>query len=981
MNSREEINSQELAAHLFQLLNNNTEQQWNLIDKIPEKFLIDGMLELEGIDFTLFGYQIHDINFKNCVFKSCRFVSQIIRNCNFSESTFTDTRFDSCRMDKKSGDSLPEEMNKKFVNYDEEDPWNRYGIHLYEDVLPCDEIVSAARNWVSVFERARISAMEFHLPFLATSQCKEEDISKYLYNILKPLNSQYDTIIMNSRSGFYSFYPFCGDTVEKYYRSWKLHISVDKTKIKQAFNYIAKILLDNDDICNFKILDLSIDESRRGERLSNGAQFTVYLYQDGLKPLGSEGRYKLMMQQITEQLQLAGIAPGVIPESDGKTHSPYFSLRNDGDVVFQYYPGCDSGRNYNPYNLPCVFDFLLLEGKKTFNVEEHFTSFNLDTDIQIARALLATLIALVNATVKPEYVCKSMYNDMLSNLNMYSLYNEYKFLTKKDLMLNFVRENTSACDLIVLMQLMGATDYRSGLNEDNLSADPIIKFIEAFDSLSQPVLRSEMGSQSGLVYAIRNDILNNADHSLLEAISQLYKLILKYRNRIPDGVSIYDGITRYVKPHSFKDDQKFNVYYSSRSDLFKKFINDNTWNMQSLMQDGILSYDQLLMLDEERQALLISYPDNAIELLKSDVGIDLIKKMPLDVLYGVLNKAGHVKELCKVTNITLSEFLNFEYNAIILTLSDPENIKSILVCFGITLDEFIRLPMNKIDVLLGQSSYSYKDKCVSISFNKLMSYPDRFIKNMIQKSQLSCDFLNETMMHQLSQLSDDVLLSCLADTNSLRELLVNYSLTFEQIHYLTSMNHSNGSLVENLDIITLKLGVSTEKFLAMTEDVQKILFNHASSIADLLKHYSISLDDVLNSVNTRKLDILKCSGELLSVAKELKISYSDILAALNVIEKNDKMNFYRVADVKQKVQILMKHGVPFEKMFKLEESDFCELSVNSSGYGCGYGGNRFWDNQTSTSTRNSRNRVEEFINKHFTDAIHDNQLDALQTGM
>src|SRR6476620_8781552 len=64
-------NSHELLALIFKLITTikkNANESWCLIDEVPEKYLTNGLLVLEEMNFTIFGFHLHDINFRNCKF-------------------------------------------------------------------------------------------------------------------------------------------------------------------------------------------------------------------------------------------------------------------------------------------------------------------------------------------------------------------------------------------------------------------------------------------------------------------------------------------------------------------------------------------------------------------------------------------------------------------------------------------------------------------------------------------------------------------------------------------------------------------------------------------------------------------------------------------------------------------------------------------------------------------------------------------------
>ena len=322
-------------------------------------------------------------------------------------------------MDQQTQKTYPENSFGKFIN-----------VTIKESIT--QEIMrQACKQWDYFISDSdsEVLSLVFNIDKNLPEKILQENILQLKLFILKqqkPFNARFKTIMVEPKSGFYMFAEDIAENINNYC-GWKLHLSVQINSVVQAYDCVAALLLDHFDILNFKVIDPSILEYMPNERLSCGAQFTIYLYQN------NQERLEKLLRDITEKLQSAGIQPGLIPVSDRQTHYPYFSLRNDGSKIIEYYPAIHAGKNDNPYNFPRVFDYLLPNENQTFDLKEHFALFNTATDEQYARAFIASLFSLVHEYIKPEYVY-ILFSDKMKNINDgRSPHHVYRFLDQTSL--------------------------------------------------------------------------------------------------------------------------------------------------------------------------------------------------------------------------------------------------------------------------------------------------------------------------------------------------------------------------------------------------------------------------------------------------------------------------------------------------------------------------------------------------------------------
>lgn len=491
--------------------------------------------------------------------------------------------------------------------------------------------------------------------------------SQSYFDQFKSLNSHYNTIAIGARHGFYSFSFFNELKIEKYYRGWKLHLSVEKGSVKQAYDCVAPILLDNFDIFDFKVVDVSLTTDKR---FTNGAQFTIYLYQDGIQSLASEERLNALLKNITETLQSAGIKAGEIPESDRKTHYPYFSLRNDGDKVLTYYSAADAGVNYNPYNLPCVFDFLLPKvPDKTFNLQEHFDSFCRHSDEQLAQAFIATYFALMIEYIKPEHAYK--INTIKNEFNFEA---EDSFYVFREYLLEITKANIHESDLN-LLTLCLALGLPGKFDEEvysNFKMQLVVNFIKNIQNTM--ALNSYMNI---FIYSLKQSLLTSAENTLLHDLNKLMSSMPIKAEQTDDNSNSGLLCLFYQSPQIYLSDNEFTEksrYLKSISKQLSTTIRPRLYNLNVLLKH--MSCSQLLELDEERQVLIIYYADKAVSLVNFGVTLEKFKAMPLDVMFGLLSNHDKVVEFCESLKITLDDLLNYNKKSLLSILSNPEKAKS-----------------------------------------------------------------------------------------------------------------------------------------------------------------------------------------------------------------------------------------------------------------------------------------------------------------
>lgn len=190
------------------------------------------------------------------------------------------------------------------------------------------------------------------------------------------------------------------------YIGWKLHLSV--SDVEQTFDLIAPIL--HRYRLAYKVInkDTMIDD-----RFVQGAQITIYLEEEE-QPALTPQQLSEMIEEIHSILSLNEIAPGIKPESDAKTVSSFFSMRNDKckplinrklamlnmDKVGYVSSGV-AAMHFNPSNNFNPFSALLHKDSQiealSFDPMNHFLKFNLaDNNPNSTLRLIDTMKACVN---------------------------------------------------------------------------------------------------------------------------------------------------------------------------------------------------------------------------------------------------------------------------------------------------------------------------------------------------------------------------------------------------------------------------------------------------------------------------------------------------------------------------------------------------------------------------------------------------------
>lgn len=176
---------------------------------------------------------------------------------------------------------------------------------------------------------------------------------------------------------------------------WKLRISVHADDLEHAFDLIASRIYT---VFGFKVVDKD-DEAIRGGRFGEGAQFTIYLelfkfYRDHDVVEATQ----TLMADIENLFKENRIRAGLIPGSDARTRSAFFSLRNDcwkslsGSKA--YIPAYVSGTSSNPCNLPNPFYDILADSEHApFNLVPHYQKFTRQDAGNVQDALLCSLFA------------------------------------------------------------------------------------------------------------------------------------------------------------------------------------------------------------------------------------------------------------------------------------------------------------------------------------------------------------------------------------------------------------------------------------------------------------------------------------------------------------------------------------------------------------------------------------------------------------
>ena len=112
----------------------------------------------------------------------------------------------------------------------------------------------------------------------------------------------------------------------------KLHISVEKSKLIEAFELIAPILFSEDSIIDqWKITDLS--KAKNSSRVTDGAQITLYIrpkHEDGVYRAGELHLLRYLVSKLELTLADNKIPIGKVPKSDvASPNWSYISYRHE----------------------------------------------------------------------------------------------------------------------------------------------------------------------------------------------------------------------------------------------------------------------------------------------------------------------------------------------------------------------------------------------------------------------------------------------------------------------------------------------------------------------------------------------------------------------------------------------------------------------------------------------------------------------------
>jgi hypothetical protein len=200
----------------------------------------------------------------------------------------------------------------------------------------------------------------------------------------------------NLSNSFFFFRGQAGKLRVRTDNGFKLHLSVKTGSEKKAFEILFPLLSQLFD--TFKLTDLLHEF---GARFTNGTQFTNYLFEhlDG-QPVIPISVLKAFISQAHSLLKVAGVEPGIIPESDAETFSPYFSLRNAFTLYRKYISARLVGGCHNPANWFNPYVELLKNPPPAFSPIAHYQSLPRETSEDAVRSLKLTLHACVNNRLK-----------------------------------------------------------------------------------------------------------------------------------------------------------------------------------------------------------------------------------------------------------------------------------------------------------------------------------------------------------------------------------------------------------------------------------------------------------------------------------------------------------------------------------------------------------------------------------------------------
>lgn len=288
-----------------------------LTELFPDE-IRDGKLILDHLDFYRLGPTLKGIDFSDCVFD----------HCNFSYLA-------DCALDLKTLDTnnnVEGATNHAWGSDSRIRDWSR----LMWSAYPSDLFQYAKLSELAEMERSAV-------------KCNDS-----FFVMERPTESEY-----GGRDGTLG---------------WKIHISVHPDDLPKAFDLASPILSR---YCNtFKVRDFREKSEEEDHRLDVGAQITAYLQEDG-KVYVSPEQVEMMMQEVTTAFKENNIRVGIVPESDAKMTSEFFSLRNDRYVHFfsekyddrfgqeEYLPAKYIGKNFNFQNWDNPYEYCLIQQSNT----------------------------------------------------------------------------------------------------------------------------------------------------------------------------------------------------------------------------------------------------------------------------------------------------------------------------------------------------------------------------------------------------------------------------------------------------------------------------------------------------------------------------------------------------------------------------------------------------------------------------------------
>lgn len=123
----------------------------------------------------------------------------------------------------------------------------------------------------------------------------------------------------------------------KHYAGDKLHLSVEREQLPQAFDALSDLLLSEDSpVSKWKVINPEVHRSldtEKGRRLELGGQIIFYLYAEKRdEPISADRLLstRAFVDAVEDRLKIHHINPGLKPESDVSAHHwDYTSYRND----------------------------------------------------------------------------------------------------------------------------------------------------------------------------------------------------------------------------------------------------------------------------------------------------------------------------------------------------------------------------------------------------------------------------------------------------------------------------------------------------------------------------------------------------------------------------------------------------------------------------------------------------------------------------